>query len=109
MDWNKESVLRLEQMLIERWIRFKNEHKTDRKNLSELWNLHIKTISITCLRSKKKGKEDKNPNHNDLIEAINFRNREVADALCVRNPDRLGQYLFVPRETASKIIALGMP
>lgn len=111
MNWNKESILHLEKVIAERWVRFQKEHKTDRKNLSELWNRHIGVIGVIGLRPKSKAKKkiEDRIGRDDLIEAINFRNHEVADALCVRNPDRFDQYLFVPRETASKIIALGMP
>jgi hypothetical protein len=110
MEWTKEDIVRLEKTIAERWIRFKQENETDRKNLSELWNLHIKNYGITGLRAKRPTKGGRESvADKDLIDTINFRNSLVADALCVRNPDRPGQYLFIPRETASKILMLGMP
>lgn len=109
MDWNAEDLARLETALSERWIRFKQDNRTDRKNLSELWNFHIGSLGITCMRTKSRSGYEKKLTNKDFMDIINFRNWEVADALCVRNPDRIGQYLFVPRETAGKILMLGMP
>ena len=108
MEWTREDIVRLEKTIMERWFRFKKEKGTDRKNLSELWNLHVKNYGITGLRTKKRGKHESTTDK-DLIDAINFRNAMVADALCVRNPDRPEQYLFIPRDTATKILMLGMP
>lgn len=109
MDWDVKSVARLESMIGERWSRFSVEHRTDRKNRSELWNIHVGKLGITCWRPKNRKGATGSLNHQDAVDIINFRNHEVADAICVRNPDRIGQYLFVPRKTASKILMLGMP
>ena len=105
MEWNKEDIAILERAVGERFSRFVAERRTDRKNLSELWNLHIKQVGITLFRHPK----DKVLTTHDVIGLINFRNPEVCDSLCIKNPDRVGQYLLLSREIASKILMLGMP
>ena len=110
MDWDKERIALLESAVSSRWIAFCKELKTDRKNLSELWNFHIKKFGISVVRPiprRQNGREILNVQ--DFVDAINLRNPEVSDALCVRNPDRAGQYLFIPREKAATILAIGLP
>jgi hypothetical protein len=106
MNWNtKEEVDLLERAVAARHAKFYSELRTDRKNLSEIWNRHIKEIGISLIRHSR----DKVLTIHDIIGLINFRNPDVSDALCIRNPDRTGQFLLVPRDIASKIMMLGMP
>lgn len=105
---DKSSLQVLESVLKDRWIKFKNDHPTDRKNLSELWNRHLKGIGITGVRTKA-NKPQSAFVLNELINIINFRNDEVAGRVIVSNPDRVGQYLLIPSDIAEKILVLGMP
>ena len=105
MEWNKENIRLLERAVAERHLSIEAERRTDRKNLSEIWNRHVAEIGISLIRQKR----DRVLSVRDIIDIINSRNPEVSDALCISNPDRHGQFLLVPRETAEKILALGMP
>lgn len=89
-----------------RFEEFAKEHKTDRKNLSELWNRHLKQFKISLIRPRGK---DRIWLAKELIFAINHRNEEVSDSVCVSSPDRLGQFLLVPVQVAEKILVLGVP
>lgn len=113
MEWNLQSIHVLEVAIKDRWALMVKELKTDRKNMSEIWNRHLASFGITLLRPKTAAL----PSNMSRItwqvqalkDAINFRNDDVSDALCVSNPDRPGQFMFVPRDMAEKIIFLGMP
>lgn len=107
---DKSSIQALENLLSERWTKLKNERRTDRKNLSELWNLYLKGMDIAFVRVKANTKIGGQLFVlNELIKIINFRNDEVAGRLIVPNPDRSGQYLLIPLDVAEKILVLGMP
>ena len=123
MEWTRQDIKILEEAVFNRYDAFLEEHRTDRKNLSELWNRHILQIGVTGIRPKKKGKgkivskvmiapppcEYVAFTAHDIVDVINFRNSEVSDALCIRNPDRTEQFLLLSRDVASKIVMLGMP
>ena len=109
MEWTRQEITLLEEAVSKRYQEFRKEKKTDRKNLSELWNRHILQIGVTGIRPKKKSVLSERITVVDLIDVINFRNAEVTDALCIRNPDREGQCLLLSRDIAGKIIMLGMP
>ena len=103
--WDAQSISVLEKTMLDRYIKFKMERLTDPKNLSVLWNFHLKELGITGVRPK-----GKRPLFvNDIVNLINFRNDEVSGSVCVRNPDRTSQFLLVPRDVAEKILVLGMP
>lgn len=108
MEWTRQTIELLEEAVSKRYQEFLKDRRTDRKNLSELWNRHILQIGVTGVRPKKKAKFAAMTAH-DIVDVINFRNSEVSDALCIRNPDRPEQFLLVSRDVASKIVMLGMP
>lgn len=108
MEWTRQDIKILEEAVLKRYDQFRKENKTDRKNLSELWNRHILQIGVTGIRPKKKVKFVSMTAH-DIVDVINFRNSEVSDALCISNPDRPEQFLLLSRDVASKIVMLGMP
>jgi len=108
MEWDKNALVRLYGLFHERHERMRSERKTDRKNLSALWNSYLSTYGVTLLRSDKKEVLVHGEILRTLMDIINHRNDLVADALVIRNPDRPHQYLIVPRESAQKIIVLGM-
>ena len=105
MEWTSQEIRLLQDSIYKRYQEFRKENRTDPKNLSELWNKHILQIRITGIRTRAK----KAMMVSDLVEVINFRNKDVSDALCVMNPDRPDQFLLVPRETAQTILVVGMP
>lgn len=115
MDWDRNSIIRLSSALSERWSRFSSEKKTDRRNLSELWCKHLLSLGIVVVRPAPNAKRkltvkyDAQPLLSRLVDIINNQNAQVADALCVPNPDRPAQLVLVPRELAVKILAIGMP
>lgn len=113
MEWNLQSIHVLEVTIKDRWALMVKELNTDRKNMSEIWNRHLASFGITLLRPKTAAFPPNRSRITWQIEAlknaINFRNDDVSDALCVSNPDRPGQFMFVPRDMAEKIIFLGMP
>lgn len=105
-NWDKKTIDQLFDLLNLSFLKFRERHKTDRQNLSALWNKHLGDFGISCVRPN-------NPKGavvvtlRDFIALINHRNSDVSDAVCVANPDRQGQFLLVPRDIASKIIVLG--
>lgn len=107
MHWDEQNISLLGDAVRERHRIFVLERKTDRRNLSELWNNHLRSIGITLMRSKKKGIAF--VGSRDLIDIINFKNEQVSNSVCIENPDRPGQFIFIPRDIASKILVLGMP
>lgn len=116
MEWNEATVRNLESLLSERWQSMKDEKKTDRKNLSCHWNRHLKQYDIRVLRFGEGKSNDARSSYLSasqrlisIINLINFKNEEVAERLCISNPDRPGQFLLVPRDIAAKILVLGMP
>lgn len=107
MEWTGQELQRLQDKVSKRYDEFRKENwNTDRKNLSELWNRHIKQVGITGIRPPP---NQKSVGFKEILDVINFRNEEVSDALCILNPDRVQQFLLVPRETAEKILVVGMP
>lgn len=105
MEWDKKTISALELSVSERHRKMSAERRTDRKNMSEIWNRHVSEIGISLVRQR----GDRMLSVQDIVDVINNRNPEVSDALCIANPDRRGQYLLVPRDMAEKILALGMP
>jgi hypothetical protein len=108
MEWDEKALIRLYGLFQERHERMKSERRTDRKNLSALWNSYLSTYGVTLLRSDKKEVVVQGEILKTLMDIINHRNELVAEALVIRNPDRPLQYIIVPRESAQKIIVLGM-
>jgi hypothetical protein len=115
MDWDKESVERLEVLFMEKWTSMKNDLKTDRKNLSCHWNRYLKQYEVRVLRfGERKPNEPRSPylsasqRFQGIIDLINFKNDEVANGLVIDNPDRVGQHMLIQREVAERILVLGM-
>lgn len=87
------------------------ERRTDRRNFSAVWNRYLETYGVSLLRtpeSKKGFRSGPLMMFNLLVDLVNHDNEKVADALMIPNPDRINQYLLVPRESAQKILVLGM-
>lgn len=99
---------------MEKYHSMKMEQRTDRSNLSAKWNHYIRKYDIhLVVNHNKRGK--KNPNETgvrhvmeNLIQFINFNNEVVAGSIIIENPDRLYQYMLIPREKAEMILVLGM-
>jgi hypothetical protein len=113
MEWNLESIRVLEVAIKDRWDSMVKERNTDRKNMSEIWNKYLASFGITLLRPKTAALPSNMSRTawqvRAIKDAINFRNDDVSNALCVSNPDRPGQFMFVPRDMAEKFLFLGMP
>ena len=111
MDWNKESLERLSLALQESLDRLRSEKRTDRGNLSRIWNLKLQGLDAEIVRHRHLSGEAYNPNLmvSELIRTINERNDLVSDSVCVENPDRPNQWILMKRDVASKILMLGMP
>lgn len=110
MEWNKKSVESLEELFSEKYLEMKRESKTDRRNFSALWNKYLKGYEAEVLHNFR-GKGDKTHMSftlGNLLDLVNYRNEVVSDALVIRNPDRMGQYILVPRGMAARIMVLGM-
>lgn len=108
MDWDNKALVRLYGLFRERHDQMRSEKNTDRKNLSAIWNSYLSTYGVTILRSDKKQVMVHADVLKTLVDIINRRNEIVSDALVIINPDRPNQYLIVPRESAQKIVVLGM-
>lgn len=111
MDWNKDSLERLSLALQESWERLRREKKTDRGNLSLIWNTKLRGLGAEVVRHRhiKSGVYSPNLMVAELIRFINERNDLVSDSVCVGNPDRPDQFVVMKRDVASKILMLGMP
>jgi hypothetical protein len=114
MEWNQETLGRVNLLFREKWISMRMEIKTDRSNMSAIWNKYLNKYDVTiireepmlsCLRPKPREVRVGVP---DLVRLINFKNEEVAGRLMIGNPDRPGQWLLVPREIAERILVFGM-
>lgn len=116
-----ESIVRLEALFADKYISMRLDAKTDRRNLSARWNKYIKRYGAELVYNfsgKKKPAakyrprvaEDGHPLHTleNLLRLINFKNESVANSVIIKNPDRSGQYLLVPRDACEKILVLGM-
>lgn len=110
MEWNKQAISVLTDMVTKKWHDFNRETKTDRRNLSAIWNKYLNELGITLIR------EINTPDHKIntvgtmkmLLDTINYQNEKVSDAIIIGNPDRRSQFLLIPRETAARILVLGM-
>lgn len=111
MDWNNESLDRLSLVLAESWEKLRRDKRTDRGNLSRIWNLKLKALGAEVVRHRQFNNGVYNPALMvaELIEIINARNDLVSDSVCVGNPDRSDQFVLMKRDIASKILMLGMP
>jgi hypothetical protein len=104
--WTPEQVEALNRAVLLRYNSMRVSKKTDRRNFSEIWNRHLCTHGGVVL----KGLDENSPNNalRFLLNMINYENDTVSDALVIRNPDRPGQYILLPRDVASRILLLGM-
>lgn len=113
MEWTQDILKRLHGAFVEKYLSMNSQHRTDRANMSAIWNKYLKGYDIRVVRNDNGGSKSKrmfstNYALQNLIQTINFKNSCVADALIIDNPDRPGQYLLVPREKAELILVLGM-
>jgi hypothetical protein len=115
MEWNQDTIHRLSNAFMEKYKSMIMGTRTDRANMSAIWNKYLKGYDIRVIRNhalNRKGKLGAQLGTNyvviDLIRVINFHNEDVADALIIDNPDRIGQYMLVPRAKAEMILVLGM-
>lgn len=114
MEWDEDSIARLSAAVSKRLYDFSVDKKTDRRNLSELWNKHLLDLDIIVVRhptnvKRRRGVTGPSLMLARIVDIINRNNHQVADAICIPNPDRFGQFILVPRELAAKILAIGMP
>jgi hypothetical protein len=111
MDWNKDSLERLDLVLQEAWERLRLEKRTDRGNLSHLWNLKLTGVGAEVVRHRQLKSGAYNPGLmvSEFVRLMNERNDLVSDSVCVMNPDRAGQFVLMKRDVASKIMMLGLP
>jgi hypothetical protein len=110
MEWTKERLKTLSRALSLRYVAFREEKGTDRRNLSAIWNRHLENLGIRVVRPAAWPKlPEKNLTLMELVRIINEENDRVAGSLCVPNPDRPGQLMLVPVELAEKVLFVGMP
>jgi hypothetical protein len=110
MDWNKRSVEQLSKMVFAKHTEIRESKKTDRRNLSAIWNSYLGKYgaSVVLNFGANGGKGDTVWTLKRLLDAINYHNESVADALVIPNPDRPGQFILIPRDMAERIIVLGL-
>lgn len=110
MDWDKKTVEALQDLFSEKYMEMRSERKTDRRNFSAIWNKYLEGYGAEVLHNfQSRGTK----NHvlfslMNLMDLVNYRNEVVSDALIIKNPDRDGQYILVPRGMAARIMVLGM-
>lgn len=112
MEWDNKSVRALSEALSSAYLEIRKTTRTDRANLSAIWNRKLTQMGVTILRPSRPTKKNSEGSlaimFQELMNSINYRNHLVSEALLVSNPDRPHQYLLVPRDTASKILVLGV-
>jgi len=105
--WTSDQVEALNRAVFVRYNSMRVSSETDRRNFSEIWNRYLGTYSAVVLRDV----DDRGVSgraFQNLLEMVNYDNGAVSDALVIRNPDRPGQYILLPRDVASRILVLGM-
>jgi hypothetical protein len=123
MEWNEDIVAKLnglfEDKYKEKFVNFSwtansstQNYPIDRKNRSALWNKYLKNYDCKVIRNDIPGKKT-NLRANEVLlsnifNLINFQNELIANGLIIRNPDRFGQYILIPRDIAERILVLGM-
>jgi len=131
MEWTQEVVDKLNSVFREKYRSMSIEKRTDRANMSAIWNKHLVLYEAVVLRDKPDKSEDIaktiithrgceqlaktiithrgcEQTLDSLIEIINFQNENVAGRLAVRNPDRAGQWILISRDIAERILVFGM-
>lgn len=117
MEWNVATLARLRKLFMEKYFSMKSEARTDRANMSAMWNKYLKNYDARVVRSQTQSKKPATTtpagfgSHSILeqfIHLINFKNEVVADAVAIENPDRPYQYILIPRSKAEMILVLGM-
>jgi len=110
MEWNQETVDKVELLFKKKWNSMNIEKKTDRANMSAIWNKYLVLYEAVVLRDN--SKDDLNSTSvqtlASLIGFINFQNENVAGRLAVRNPDRVGQWILISRDIAERVLVFGM-
>lgn len=109
MNWGSAEIARLSRVINDRYMDMMRETRTDRRNFSAVWNKFAEGHGITVLRvSKSSGGDSSFALLRRVVDLVNYENEKVSGALVVPNPDRESQYLLVPRDSASRILVLGM-
>ena len=111
MDWNEGSIIELGKIVRARHEQMRVFHKTDRRNFSAIWNRYLGVYGAVVLGIQKKDVVNYASSLvllRNLIGIINYKNELVAGAIMIDNPDRMGQYILMPRDSAEKILVLGM-
>lgn len=118
MEWTQEVVDKLNFVFRDKYRSMSIEKRTDRANMSAIWNRYLVLYEAVVLRDKPGKSEDIaktiithrgcEQTLDSLIEIINFQNENVAGRLAVRNPDRAGQWILISRDIAERILVFGM-
>lgn len=125
MDWTQEAIRNLQSLFNKKFMEMQLARKTDRRNLSAIWNRYIAnygvrivfdfrentrkprraTSSVTSMQQHYAKLDDTLSN---FISVINHNNIDVVGSLVLKNPDRHTQYLLIKRDMAERILVLGM-
>jgi len=115
MEWNEQSLRVLTKLFLDKYVAIHDERMTDRLNRSLIWAKYLSSYGAVVIRDEPGPKKpQRRPNVSagntlqNLVDLVNFSNESVAGALLIRNPDRAGQYILVPRDMAERIMVLGM-
>lgn len=111
MEWDQKGIDELSRLLRRRHRQMQEEHKTDRRNLSAIWNRYLGVYGASLLGVGRKDLKDNAPNMAlfvNLVNIVNHNNDLIADSLILDNPDRIGQYIIMKRDMAEKILILGL-
>lgn len=110
MHWDKKSIEALQALFSKKYMEMRRESKTDRRNFSARWNKYLKGYEGEILYNfQSRGtKVHVMFSLANLMDLVNYRNEVVSDSLIIKNPDRDGQYIIVPRGMAARIMVLGM-
>jgi hypothetical protein len=110
MEWTQEVVDKLNSVFREKYRSMSIEKKTDRANMSAIWNRYLSLYEAVVLRDQT-GKCDALTSVrtlSSLIDFINLQNENVAGRVAVRNPDRPSQWILISRDIAERVLVFGM-
>ena len=125
MDWTSESIRNLQTLFNKKFLEMQLARKTDRRNMSAIWNRYIANYGVRIVFDFKENTRKPNRSTSsamfmqqhcrklddtlsNFISVINHNNIDVTDSLVLKNPDRATQYLLIKRDMAERILVLGI-
>lgn len=111
MEWDLAAIEKLHLLFVEKHAVMRRDSKTDRSNMSAIWNKYVGGYGARVIRSESKSHNkmaQKEHVVKSIVDMLNYMNEEVSGGLLIKNPDRFDQYILISREIAERILVFGM-